>query len=68
MKNRDEIEYYDGNNMLVSVMSSMVPPVGSLINIKAETYRVTAVTYALDHSTDNDLCGMRANVDVKQFV
>ena len=66
MKNRDKIEYYDGNNMLASAMSSMVPLVGSKISIRAETYTVTSVTYAIDNSTDNQLCGMRANVDVKQ--
>ena len=66
MKNRDKIEYYDGNNMLASAMSSMVPTVGSKISIRAETYTVTSVTYAIDHSDDNQLCGMRANVDVKQ--
>ena len=47
-------------------MSSMVPLVGSKISIRAETYTVTSVTYAIDNSTDSQLCGMRANVDVKK--
>ena len=65
MKNRDRIEYYDGNMLVASTVSSMVPPVESVINIKAVTYMVVRVEYALDHSNDNSLCGMRANVDIK---
>ena len=65
MNNRDKIEYYKGNNLVASTMSSMVPPVGSVINIKAITYEVIKVEYALDHSTNNALCGMRANVDLR---
>ena len=66
MINRDKIEYYGGNNLVASVISSMVPAVDSLINIRNVTWKITNVTYALDHSNDNDLCGMRANVDIKK--
>jgi len=64
MKNRDRIEYYKGKNMIASAASSIVPMVGAIINIKAITYKVAKVEYALDHSADNALCGMRANVDL----
>ena len=64
MKNRDKIEYYKGNDMVASVISSMVPTIGSIINIKAVTYEVSKVEYALDHASNNSLCGMRANVDL----
>ena len=65
MKNRDKIEYYHENKLLASVISSMVPTVGAMISINANTYEVGKVEYALDHSADyNQMCGMRANVDL----
>ena len=43
----------------------MVPPVGSMINIRKKTYEVVSVTFALDHADDPMQTGMRANVKLK---
>lgn len=64
MVNRDKIEFYDGNNLIASCMSSMTITEGSKISIEGKTWTVSSVTYALDYSDDNQLCGMRANVDL----
>lgn len=64
LTNRDTIEFYDDARLLTAVRSSMVPPRGSLINIRSKTWRVAAITYALDHSGDSSQCGMRANIDL----
>jgi hypothetical protein len=62
----DTIEFYDGNRVVASVQSSMVPIVGSFISIRKETWEVRRVTYALDHADrGNSVKGMRANVDLR---
>lgn len=68
---RDVIEYYDvdgtpGRDLIASVKSSMVPSVGSKINIRKQTYEVVNVTYALDAADDQMFASMRANVDLKK--
>jgi hypothetical protein len=65
MKIDDVIEFYDGDTMVASVKSSMVPPVGAKISIRGKTWTVMRVTYALDHADDPQGKGMRANVDLK---
>ena len=65
MKIDDVIEFYDGENMLAYVKSSMVPPEGAKISIRGKTWDVVRVTYALDHADDPHGKGMRANVDLK---
>lgn len=65
MQNRDRIEYYDGDRIVASVESSMVPTVGSRISIRKETWAVVRVTFALDHADEPMEKVMRANVDIE---
>ena len=65
MQSRDRIEYYDGDTMVASVESAMVPAVGSRISIRKKTWAVARVTYALDHADEPMEKGMRANVDLE---
>ena len=61
----DRLEFYNGHRMIGSSDSSMVPRVGEFISIRKATWKITNITYALDHADDYALCGMRCNVDVK---
>jgi len=61
----DIIEFYCGDRMVAIVSSSMVPPVESLISIRAKTYTVLSVTYALDHADKGSERRMRANIDLE---
>ena len=65
MQNRDKIEYYDGDRIVASVESSMVPTVGSRISIRKKTWSVVRVTFALDHADEPMEKGMRANVEIE---
>lgn len=49
MSERDFIEFHLGEATIAAVNSSMVPPEGSFINIRGETYVVELVTFALDY-------------------
>jgi hypothetical protein len=47
----DQVEFWrDSGGLIASVASSIVPPAGSFISIKGETWLVSRVTYAIDHS------------------
>lgn len=59
------LEFYDGNRMEASVESSMVPPVGAKISIRKKVWKVTGVTYALDHAGRIGEEAMRANIDIQ---
>lgn len=63
---KDVIEYYavDGENLVCTVQSNMVPTVGSFINISGKTWKVINVTYTVDHSDNQLKKHMRANVDL----
>ncbi len=63
-QSRDVIEFYDGDAVVASVRSPMVPPVGTLINIRKEEWVVRGVTYALDYADHPYRIAMRANVDL----
>lgn len=65
MSTPNVIEFYDGDALVTSVESSMVPPVGSKISIKKKVWSVVAVTYAVDYAESLHCKGMRANVDLK---
>lgn len=69
MSSNDRVEYYlepDAKHPFVSVESSIVPVKGSYVNIKGKTYKVTLVTFALDHSDRPTSERVhRANVDIK---
>ena len=59
------LEFYDGDNLVVGVESAMVPHVNSLISIRAETWEVVSVTYAVDHAGGKRAeRTMRANIDI----
>lgn len=66
VRNRDTIEFYDGESKMVAYIdSSIVPMVGSKISIRMKKWVVVGVTYALDQADNHDLSKMRANVDLK---
>lgn len=65
-KNRDKIEFYKNNKLVAVVNSSIIPPVGSYINIRKETWLVNDVSFSLDDSDDPYLCGMRCNVNLEK--
>jgi len=65
MENRDRVEFYDGEQLLAGVDSSIVPPKGSYISILGKTWKVQRVTYALDHAAKMFERSMRANVELK---
>ena len=44
------LEFYDGNTVIASVNSSIVPHPGSTINIRNKNWHVKGVTYALDYA------------------
>lgn len=65
----DVVEFYeDGTKKrFAHVESSMVPAVGSFVNIRRQTWRVNQVTYALDYADAKfDQPRMRAIVDLKR--
>lgn len=64
MSRPDRIEFYVGVGLLLGMDSSMVPQVDSLINIQGVTWRVSRVTYAIDHSESPWYRQLRANVDL----
>lgn len=63
---RDLVEFYTEKGMIASIRSSIVPPKGSCINIRKETYRVTGVSYCVDHVDEFHETCVRANVDVRK--
>ena len=65
MRAGDMLEFYDGKNFVAVAYGTMVPPVGSLISIRGETWRVVRVTYALDNVDDPAVKRMRANVGLE---
>ena len=66
MSTNDTIEFYDGDKIVISVRSTMVPPEGSKISIRKQTWTVRRVTYAVDYAADYiQQRSMRANVDLE---
>lgn len=47
---KGRIEYYDGHQLLIAVDSAMVPFVGSYISIRKKTYKITAISFAIDYA------------------
>lgn len=64
MIKRNRVEIYNSVGLLSSVDTSIVPFVGSFINIEGKTWRVARVTFAVDYS-GQPFERMRANVDVE---
>ena len=62
----DRIEFYHKDKLMTSVRSSIVPTVGSLINIQKKTWEIVGVTFTLDHSGEafQDR-SMRINVELE---
>ena len=50
MNNRDRIEFYDDDQLIATVDSSMVPVAGSVINIRGQDWRILRSNFALDHA------------------
>ena len=63
----DRIEFYrKGGGLIATVESSIVPLRGDLISIRGQTWEVTNITYALDHSDGPPSQRvMRANIDLE---
>jgi hypothetical protein len=61
---RDSIEFYDKDRIVARAHSSIVPAVGSFVNINKTTWVVSKVTYAVDYSDSPHDTAMRANVDL----
>lgn len=64
MNEKDVVEYYLEQKLLVRINSSIVPLYGQWINIEGVTYRVKAVSFAIDHASDVCKRQMRANIDL----
>lgn len=70
MRNDDSIEYYNidgtlGLNLVATVKSSIVPALGSKINIREKTWEVVNVTYAVDDADNSLITKMRAIVNLR---
>jgi hypothetical protein len=61
----DTVELYVDNRLLVRVKTSIVPSIGSMVNIKKITYRVTSVTFTVDYA-DGVWTVMRSNIDLEE--
>jgi len=62
----DTIEFYNGENLITRVASSMTPPINSKISILGQAWEVVRVTFAIDQGWDNtfESRSLRANVDL----
>lgn len=60
------IEFYDGDaaGHMAVVEDGAVPRVGDLVSVRKVTWRVVAVTWAVDHADDWALTKLRANVSM----
>lgn len=65
MNNRDEINFYIDDMLLVSFHSSIVPIVDSYINIKGKTYKIIYVSHCVDHADRINEIRIRTNVELK---
>lgn len=70
MESKDSVEFYNvdgkpGRDLVASVKSSIVPPVGSKISIRKQTWEVVGVSYSLDHADDFASACLRANVELR---
>jgi phosphotransferase system IIB component len=61
------IEFYLKDRCISRVESSMVLPVGSCISIEKITYKVTRITFAVDHNSSVVGRQLRCNVDLKKW-
>lgn len=64
MVNRDTIEFYEENNLVAWVASSMIPMVGDKISIRKKTWQVAGVSFSLDHAEEYVETAMRCNVQL----
>lgn len=64
MSQPDTIEFYVGDKVISILNSSMIPPVGSYINIEKTTYKVDMVSFAIDYQDKLFERQMRANVQL----
>lgn len=68
MNQPDRLEFYTGSGLVAVLDSSIVPPVGSFVNIRKITYEVKAVSYAVDYVDERSARYMRANIDLVEVV
>lgn len=64
MTNKDTIEFYDGDELVARVASSMIPRVDDRISIRKKTWRVSFVSFSLDHANERAETAMRCNVQL----
>jgi hypothetical protein len=65
MKIRDEINFWANDKLLASLSSSIVPLVGTFVNIKKKTYKITYVSYCVDYADRIMETRMRTNVELE---
>lgn len=62
----DQVEFYLNDKCFLRQETSIVPPKGSLINIRGKTYKVMYISYALDYTDQpREQRVMRANLNIK---
>ena len=59
----DKVEYWNDETagLIAVVKSSIVPPIGSIVNIRRRDWKVVSINYSVD-AADEPQCVMRANV------
>ncbi|HSH41628.1 MAG TPA: hypothetical protein VK973_05820 [Arenicellales bacterium] len=64
MNTGTRVEFYSASGLVAAVSNAgALPAVGDLINIRKQTWQVTRVTWAVDHSDYPD-SQLRANIDL----
>lgn len=63
--NKDCVEFYLDDRLLASIRTSIIPPVGSLINIRKIVYKINRISYAIDHVESFSERLIRCNIDIE---
>jgi len=66
LQNRDRVEFYCSDKLVVAVNSSIVPRKSEFISIRGVVYKVIRVTYAVDYADRIHERLMRANVEMRK--
>ena len=62
------IEFYKKDALICSVEGSFLPAIGSFVNIRKKTWKVKAISFAVDNAGDANfgMVKFRANIDVQE--
>ena len=71
-RNNDTVEFYNvngkrGHDLIAATKTSIIPRVGTVINIRRQTWEVVVVSYDLNDADDSIITRMRANVGLKRY-